>query len=38
MVAARDSARPLAKSFGAEHFAANRADELFASTVAGTAK
>jgi hypothetical protein len=33
-----DCARSFAKSFCTQHFAANRADELFASTVARTAE
>jgi len=35
---ARDRARSLAKSFGAQHFAANRTDEFFAGAVSRTAE
>jgi hypothetical protein len=35
---ARDGTRPFTETLGAEHFAANRADEFFAGTVARTAE
>jgi len=35
---ARDGARSFPKSFSAQYFTANRPDEFFAGTVAGTAE